>query len=390
MKKFQFNIAALLLLLFVTSCELNDFTPSEWAVDPELSLSESGIVASSVAEEHSVLVTSNYQKFTAESNQSWCKVTTDTDNKTVYINVDSNDGADQRTAVITVSVSRGTKSLSKDVTIYQIGGKWDVIEGTDIRMRWAYDVSESQKSIISNQLRQQIYVEGGTFLMGAQNTNKSESNYYEYANVFNWKRQVTLSDYYIGKYEVTQEQWAAVMPTTPSRFSGGNKPVENISWEEAVEYATKLAKLTGLVITLPTSAQWEYAARGGKYSMGYKYAGSDDLSQVAYFLNYSTPEDSPYYTTSEVGSKSPNELGLYDMTGNVSELCSDWYGEVSTEPQIDPTGPITGNYHVLRGGDFTDYSPSAANVFRVTSFLLSSTKRENKTSFAGLRIVMKR
>ena len=377
-------------MLFVTSCELKDFTPEEWAVDPELSLSESGIVASSVAEEYSVKVTTNYQRFSAESNQSWCKVTANTDTKLVNIKVDNNDGAEQRAAVVTIRVSRGSKSLSKDVTIYQVGGKWDIIEGTDIRMRWSYDVSESQKSVISNLLRQMVFIEGGTFLMGAQNTDETASNYYRWADKYNWVHQVTLSDYYVGKYEITQEQWAAIMSNTPCRFEGGNKPVENISWDEAQAYVSKLSNLTGLTITLPTSAQWEYAARGGKYSMGYAYAGSDDLDQIAHFVDYSIQEDSPYFTTSEVGKKAPNELGLYDMTGNVSELCSDWYAEVPTEPQTDPVGSNMGTYHVVRGGDFTSNVTTSGSVYRVRSFILTSDEKANKTSYSGLRIVMKR
>lgn len=371
-------------------CELKDFNPSDWAINPELSLSESGIVAGSASDTYSVRVTTNYQHFSAISNQPWCSVSIDKSDNLIKIRVESNDEVSQRTAVVSVKVTRGNKSLSKDVVIYQIGGKWDVVEGTDVRLRWAYDISESQKKILSDQIRQLVFVEGGTFMMGAQNEDPDKINYYKWADKYNWLHQVTLSDFYIGKFEVTQEQWAAVMPSSPSKYEGGKKPVENISWEEAMEYVTKLSELTGLTILLPTSAQWEYAARGGKYSMGYQYAGSDSLSSIAHYVDVSTSENSPAYSTSEVGQKSPNELGLYDMTGNVSEICSDWYGENSTEAQTDPVGLNTGQYHVVRGGDFTHFVELRGIVYRVNAFYFTSTSREEKTSYAGIRIVMKR
>ena len=380
----------IVVLLFVTSCEFNDFVPEEWAITPELELSESGIVASSIAEKHLVKIKTNYLNFTASSNEKWCEVEIDKSDSCVHISVDSNEGTEQRTAIVTITVSRGNKSLSKDVAIFQVGGKWDIVEGTDIKLRWTYDITDSQKEVIKNQLRQLVYVEGGTFLMGAQNEDKNASNYYLSANEYNWVRQVTLSDYYIGAFEVTQEQWASIMGTTPSKYVGGNKPVENISWEDAQNYVTRLSNLTGLSISLPTSAQWEYAARGGKYSMGFKYSGSDDLSTIANFAGSLTPESSPYYTTIDVGQKSPNELGIYDMTGNVSELCSDYYGIVSTENQTDPIGPNSGNYHVERGGDFTSLLTVTGLVWSVSRFILSSTDKQNKTSYCGLRIVCKR
>lgn len=389
MNRLLFFIVLLLAVLTFAGCELKDFKPEEWAADPELQLSESGFVASSIEGEHTVSVVTNYNEFSATSNQKWCVPSVDNQKKLVRIHFDSNDGADQRMAIVTVSITRGNKSLSKDIAIYQIGGVWDIVEGTDIKLRWAYDISDSQKRIISEQLRQLVYVEGGTFLMGAQDVNPSEPNYHQfYAQKDNWVHEVTLSDFYIGKYEVTQEQWTAVMTTTPSRFEGGKKPVENITWQEAQEYVTKLANLTGLTITLPTSAQWEYAARGGKYSMGYTYSGSNNLDDVAYYVY--AEENSLSYTTADVGMKKANELGLYDMSGNVAELCSDWYGTVSTEHQTDPIGPNSGQYHVERGGDFTSFVDLRGCVFYVSKFIASSTTLEEKKSFTGLRIVQKR
>lgn len=390
MKSYTLFIYSTLLLL-ATSCELNDFEPAEWAIDPELELSESGMVVSSAAETRSVNVTTNYDAFTVASDQTWCKASADTREKTVNVSIEANESAEQRQAVVTVTIERGAKSLRKDFTIYQIGGSWDMVEGTDIRMRWSNDVTESQKSIIKRQLQQLVFVEGGTFMMGAQNEDSNAPYYDWYACEENPPHQVTLSDFYIGKYEVTQEQWAAVMATSPSLFVGGNKPVENISWYDAQEYVTKLASLTGLDIRMPTSAQWEYAARGGRFSMGYRYAGSDNPDEVAYSVPISTPQESPLFTTSEVGQKKPNELGIYDMSGNVAEMCSDWFGTVSTDDQTDPTGPNSGTYKVSRGGYFDSTQTNVSGcVFYVTSFSYTTRIIEGRPSYCGLRIMMKK
>ena len=390
MKNYTLFIYSILLLLAVTSCELNDFEPTEWAIDPELELSESGMVVSSAVETRSVSVTTNYNTFTASSNQTWCKASADIKSKTVNINIDANETAEQRQAVVTVAIERGSKSLKKDFTIYQIGGSWDIVEGTDIRMRWSNDVTESQKNIIKRQLQQMVFVEGGTFMMGAQNEDENALYYDFFANDENPRHQVTLSDYYIGKYEVNQEQWAAVMTTSPSKFVGGNKPVENISWYDAQEYISHLSTLTGLDIRMPTSAQWEYAARGGRFSMGYRYSGSDDIDEVAYYIPILTPETSPLFTTAEVGTKAPNELGIYDMTGNVSEMCYDWFGTVSTEDDTDPTGPATGTYKTRRGGDFESTVMVSGCVFRTYSFSYYKNIHDDRPSYCGLRLIMKK
>ena len=390
MKNYTLFLYSALLLITVTSCELNDFEPTEWAIDPELELSESGMVVSSAAETRSVNVTTNYNTFTASSNQAWCKANADTKGRTVNINIDANETAEQRQAVVTVTIERGSKSLKKDFTVYQIGGSWDIIEGTDIRMRWSNDVTESQKSVIKRQLQQLVFVEGGTFMMGAQNDDPNAPYYDFLAKGTNPPHQVTLSDFYIGKYEVTQEQWAAVMTTSPSTFVGGNKPVENISWYDAQEYISKLVNLTGLDLYMPTSAQWEYAARGGRYSMGYRYSGSDNVDEVAHYLKSGTPETSPLFTTAEVGQKKPNELGLYDMTGNVEEMCSDWFDTVSTENQTNPTGPTSGVYKVGRGGDFDPTVTVSGCVFYVGIFVYVDKIIDDSPSYCGIRIVMKK
>ena len=155
---------------------------------------------------------------------------------------------------------------------------------------------------------------------------------------------VTLSDYYIGETEVTQELWEAVMGSNPSNFKGSQKPVESFSWNECKEFITKLNRLTGKNFRLPTEAEWEYAARGGNKSKGYKYSGSNTIGNVAWYRDNSSS------ATHNVKTKSPNELGIYDMSGNVYEWCEDWFGDYSSGSQTNPTGLSSGSHRVLRGG----------------------------------------
>ena len=190
------------------------------------------------------------------------------------------------------------------------------------------------KQLVANMVR----VEGGTFTMGATAEQGSDASYDEKPT-----HQVTLSTYYIGKYEVTQAEWYAVMGTNPSEFKGDNLPVENVTWYECQEFIRKLNELTGKQFRLPTEAEWEYAARGGKRSYGAKYAGGD-IDNVGWYSGNSNN------TTHPVGLKRANELGLYDMTGNVWEWCQDWYGSYSSISQTNPQGPATGYRRVLRGG----------------------------------------
>ncbi|MBR6483299.1 MAG: formylglycine-generating enzyme family protein, partial [Bacteroidaceae bacterium] len=160
--------------------------------------------------------------------------------------------------------------------------------------------------------------------------------------------QVTLSTYCIGKYEVTQAEWKAVMGTNPSRHKGDNLPVEGVSWGDCQEFIRKLNELTGKQFRLPTEAEWEYAARGGKRSYGVKYAGGSDIDNVAWHQGNSNS------TTHPVGQKRANELGLYDMSGNVMEWCQNWDGSYSSASQTNPQGPATGTARMLRGGSWND------------------------------------
>ena len=191
-----------------------------------------------------------------------------------------------------------------------------------------------------------VYVEGGTFTMGATKEQGRDADSEERPT-----HQVTLSGFSIGQTEVTQALWQAVMGSNPSWFIGDlQQPVEKVSWDDCQTFITKLNQLTGQNFRLPTEAEWEYAARGGTKSQGYKYSGSKKLGDVAWYSKNSGS------TTHAVGTKSANELGLYDMSGNVWEWCQDWYGDYSADAQSNPTGPTSSSDRVCRGGGWVDFN----------------------------------
>ena len=216
-----------------------------------------------------------------------------------------------------------------------------------------------------------VKVEAGSFNMGAtpemQNPDEDEKPVH----------RVTLTNnYYIGKYEVTQALWKTVMGNKSSRFKGDNLPVEKVSWNNCQKFISKLNKLTGKSFCLPTEAEWEFAARGGKKSRGYQYSGSNTLGDVAWYEGNSGSK------THAVGTKQPNELGIYDMTGNVYEWCQDWYGSYSSSPQTNPIGAVSGSCRVYRGGCWVSSARNCRTSYR------GRRTPDFRYGFLGLRLVL--
>jgi len=239
-----------------------------------------------------------------------------------------------------------------------------------------------------------VEVEGGTFMMGSE---LHAGNAYP-------SHEVTVSTFSIGQTEVTQELWVAVMGTNPSYFneygnadlhsnhdsydSGINlqRPVDYVNISDCQAFVAKLNEMTGKNFRIPTEAEWEFAARGGNLGQGYLYAGSDSIDDVAWY-KLNMPSSTLYtegWGSQSVATKAPNELGLYDMTGNVEEWCMDWFATYSTdlEPQTDPTGPETGTHRVIRGGKWS----STAAGCRV--FMRSYNNPDSRGNSRGLRIAM--
>ena len=169
--------------------------------------------------------------------------------------------------------------------------------------------------------------------------------------------QVTLSSYSIGQTEVTQELWQAVMDGNPSKFKGNKRPVEKVSWDDCQMFLRKLNNLTGQNFRLPTEAEWEYAARGGR-SGGTKYAGSGSIDEVAWYTGNCGNQ------THDVATKRANSLGIYDMSGNVYEWCQDWLGDYDSSSQTRPQGPSTGSSRVYRGGSWYETAKFCRVSFR--------------------------
>lgn len=204
-------------------------------------------------------------------------------------------------------------------------------------------------------------VKGGTFIMGATEEQEEEMNDNEIPI-----HQVSISDFYMGQTEVTQELWMAVMGNNPSAFpSNLSNPVENVSWEDCQTFISKLNNLTGQNFRLPTEAEWEYAARGGRDTITYKFAGDSLASNVAWSAENSDA------STHLVAMKRPNQLGLYDMSGNVCEWCQDWYSDYEMSRQNNPQGPEKGAYKVYRGGSWyfaARYARVSQRNYHTTTF----------------------
>ena len=243
-------------------------------------------------------------------------------------------------------------------------------------------------------------VEGGTFTMGA--TSEQQNPDFDEKPTY----QVTLSSYYIGETEVTQALWTSVMGNTVRDQrdlvnkswsidgEGNDYPMYYISWNDCQEFISKLNSITGQKFRLPTEAEWEYAARGGKKSRGYQYSGSNNLDDVAW--NWKNSGDrylsgtdwswdkinSNNSKTHPVKTKQPNELGIYDMSGNVLEWCYDWKGDYISSSQTNPKGPSSGSYRVCRGGCW------ASHARRCRSASRAYYTPGNRGGSLGLRLVL--
>ena len=195
--------------------------------------------------------------------------------------------------------------------------------------------------ILQNLVNNMVYVEGGTFTMGAT------SEQYGVAEIDEKPpHEVYLSSFHIGRFEVTQEEWETVMGSNPSYHKGAKHPVENVCWNDCQVFISKLNAMTGMTFRLPTEAEWEYAARGGRLSEGNRFSGGKDVELLAWYHENSNNMTHP------VGKKSHNELDLYDMSGNVHEWCNDGYNQYHSEKETNPTRAQSSLGRVIRGGSF--------------------------------------
>ncbi len=261
---------------------------------------------------------------------------------------------------------------------------WLYTDDLICKVELSQDIDKYLQEIINLEM---MFVEGGTFLMGCTENCAIKD---EQDNLTCWSDEVpvhmvTLDDYYIGKYEITQYQWKKIMGDNPSFFNNCDEcPVESVYMSDIEKFIKKLNKVTGEKYRLPTEAEWEYAARGGNKSHGYKYSGSDNVEKVAEFNN----------ATSHVGLKKPNELGIYDMSGNVREWCSDWYFNeyYKNSPVLNPRGKPNGKKRVIRGGSWLGIENACRVCNRDYNFYLKKDYRYfplyHKTT--GFRLVLEK
>ncbi len=221
--------------------------------------------------------------------------------------------------------------------------------GTAVITKSIIKIPEKEKPSENDIDIEMILVEGGNFEMGSNTGDNSEEPVHT----------VKIDNFYMGKYLITQKLWETIMGNNPSLFKGEYLPVELVNWYDVQEFITKLNQKTGKRYRLPTEAEWEFAARGGIQNLDYKYSGSNNVNDVAWYRGNCEEEG-----TLPVGEKTANRLGLYDMSGNVWEWCNDWYSEnyYENSSQNNPEGPNTGTLRVIRGGGW----PSAAVVCRVS------------------------
>jgi formylglycine-generating enzyme required for sulfatase activity len=330
MKKYLFLVlSSLLLVLFTVTCEkvqVTDLTLNKTSLT--LSVGDTGILIVSVLPENAT-----------RKGVSWLS-----DNPAVATIADGVITAlSEGTANITVTTFEGNKTASCTLKVNKkVAGEPEM-----------------------------VIIKGGIFPMGCTDNECWGDGREEPVHL------VTVSNFQISKYPITQKQWKAIMGNNPSYFKGCDDcPVEMVTWEDAQEFIAKLNAATGKNYRLPTEAEWEFAARGGNKSRGYKYSGSNDIDAVAWHVDNSEKKTHP------VGTKAPNELGIYDMSGNVWEWCNDWYGSYSANEQVDPQGPPERNYRVGRGGSWS----AAAQYCRLS--YRSNLPKNYSSIYLSFRVVL--
>lgn len=248
----------------------------------------------------------------------------------------------------------------------------------ELRLREAAEQKRKEAAARQQSLPEMVLVKGGTFQMGDK-------------DIATPVHAVTLPDFEIGKYPVTQKLWSDIMGSNPCYFKGNDLPVETVSWDDCQEFLIKLNQKTGKKYRLPTEAEWEFAARGGNFSKGFRYAGSNDLNQVGWSVENSGSKMIPANPSSDlvvqnkccthkVGQKEANELGLYDMSGNVLEWCHDWMSTYASKEQVNPSGPLSGSMRVRRGGSWR-FEEQLCHVSQRTADLPSRLNR-----YVGFRL----
>lgn len=311
-------------------CE--DVVMAEVAVMQEgtiFSIEQPVLLAESSGGIFSIPISCNVE-WSIENDLEWCKV--EKNNSSLDVSISRNYNMEERSGSINIAVGENIH----EVVITQSASQW--FESFEL-----------------------IDIEGGTFYMGAQKDDESGIGYDLQAYQIEYPvHQVTLNSYAIGKYEVTQAQWEAAMGYNPSTNIGKQNPVEGVTWEQVQDFIALLKEKTGLHYRLPTEAEWEYAAKGGKLNEGFKYSGYSVLGACGWY--YSNSESK----THEVGSKSPNGLGIYDMSGNVREWCNDWFDYYTYTDVDNPQGPDYGDMKVNRGGSWTTPAVNCRNTYRHT------------------------
>lgn len=299
----------------------------------------------------------------------------------------------RKSMIVTIAallISGAAQLSAQGIVVYKTDGTKVYFPAEEVEKVGTYDYGENPqpepgtvetKTYTANGVSfTMIGVEGGTFQMGA--TSEQGNDAYDSEKP---AHQVTVSSFSIGQTEVTQALWYAVMGQKPtsggSQWSstyglGDNRPAYYVSWNDCQEFITKLNQITGQQFRLPTEAEWEFAARGGTKSKGYKYSGSNTVGDVAWYYDNSSSK------THDVATKQANELGIYDMSGNVWEWCSDWYGSYSSSAQTNPTGPTSGFNRVYRGGcwNFVARDCRVSNRF--------SNSPGSRFSLLGLRLAL--